>query len=706
MYILDNYQNKYDFKYIGHKYYVADFETSLVDETEKEVFVYATGMMEVDDKENKMYYTTSIEEFINELLNLPTNISTIYFHNLSFDIEFILNYLTNKKGFKQITNEYIENEKHQKVKKDSNYKDNSISGTYEVIYANGTFYQVVLNLCIDNFYDKKGKLRKQMKTIIFKDSFKIASFPLVKIAKDFLGITIPKDGIDHKVIRTKGQLLQPQEYKYLYDDVKILKDFINLILIQGIEVNQDYKVIIDKMTIASQSLHEFKHLLWESYKDESYVSCEAFNNSFMFADLKGNKESTNNRNQLFESVFPQLELDIDRFIRKSYFGGIVYKNSDVIDKIDGDLFGLVYDVNSLYPSVMRARLLPYGEPLPFKGDYNLTDIDKKEYPLYFQEINVKKFHIKHGFIPNIQIRGSIYFSSSEYVKSNQYIDFDNTIKYEPCNFVFTSKQLEYFLKSYDVEGLEFVKGYAFKGSYDIFNRYIDTFMEMKKNGKGAIRATAKLFLNSLYGKFGMNPMKEERIINYQDEVFSTISTDSEGNNLDYLDKGIYLPMASFITAYAREVLLTSIEKVYDRFLYCDTDSIHIYGYDIPSITIHDKNLGAWKCEGKFTKAKYIGAKRYAEFIDNKWEIKCAGLSRDIMNKLTIDIFDCCEYSPKEVKKNLENYFTKDDIFYYKDKECKIKIKGLVRSKKKKYVKGGIIIKEQPYMINDKYLLFR
>ena len=231
-------------------------------------------------------------------------------------------------------------------------------------------------------------------------------------------------------------------------------------------------------------------------------------------------------------------------------------------------------------------------------------------------------------------------------------------------------------------------------------------MEMKKNGKGSVRATAKLFLNSLYGKFGMNPIKEEKIIDYQENTFSTISTDNDGNKLDYLDKGVFIAMASFITSYAREVLLTSIEKVYDRFLYCDTDSIHITGYDIPNIKIHDKNLGAWKLEGKFTKAKYIGAKRYAEFIDNKWDIKCCGLSRDIMEKITMDIFECCEFTPKEIKKNIDKLYTKDDIFYYKDKECTKKVKGLVRSKKKKYVKGGIVIKEQPYMINDKIVLVR
>ncbi|MGM9834352.1 MAG: DNA polymerase [Bacilli bacterium] len=704
MFVLNGFRKKRNYNLKSTEYFVADFETSSTDETDSEVFVYATGLMNVNDKRNILYYNNNIEDFVKDLYRLEASTNIIYFHNLTFDIEFLLNYLINKQGFKQVLNTYEENEEGQTIKAEK--RDLKQSKTFELVYANGTFYQVILNLYYDKFVDCHKKEKVCMKQIIFKDSYKIASFPLVKIAKDFLGITIPKDGINHKFIRRRNYILNAEEMKYLYDDVKILKDFINLILIQGIEVNQDYKVIIDKMTIASQSLHEFKHLMFKSFNDESYVSCEAFNECFPNAEIKGNKESAKNLNNLFESVFPQVSLTVDSFIRKSYFGGIVYKNGDLIDTLTGDVAGLVYDVNSLYPSVMRTRLLPYGEPIFFDGNYKDTDIDKKEYPLYFQEIKVKKFHVKHGFIPNIQIRGSHNFNGTVYAKNNKYLDFDDVEKYEECSFVFSNVQLEYFLKSYDIEGIEYIRGLAFKGSYGIFDRYIDTFMEMKKRGKGAIRATAKLFLNSLYGKFGMNPIKEEKIIDYQDYTFSTISTDNDGNKLDYLDKGVFIAMASFITSYAREVLLTSIEKVYDRFLYCDTDSIHITGYDIPNITIHDKNLGAWKCEGKFTKSKYIGAKRYAEFIDNKWDIKCCGLSRDIMEKLDMEVFQCCEYTPKEIKKNIDKLYTKDDIFYYKDKECTIKVKGLVRSKKKKYVKGGIVIKEQPYMINDKIILVR
>ena len=71
MYIIDGYRIK-DYKTIGNKYYVAHFETSATDESQTEVFVYATGMAEVGDKQNKMYYTNNIEDFIDCPSNVPS----------------------------------------------------------------------------------------------------------------------------------------------------------------------------------------------------------------------------------------------------------------------------------------------------------------------------------------------------------------------------------------------------------------------------------------------------------------------------------------------------------------------------------------------------------------------------------------------------------------------------------------------------------
>ena len=148
MFVLEGFRKNKNYNLKSTEYYVADFETSSTDETDEEVFVYATGLMKVNDKRNILYYNNNIENFVKDLYKMETSTTVIYFHNLSFDIEFLLNYLVNKQGFKQVVNSYEENEEGLNIKSDK--REMKQSKTFEIIYANGTFYQVTLNL----YYDK------------------------------------------------------------------------------------------------------------------------------------------------------------------------------------------------------------------------------------------------------------------------------------------------------------------------------------------------------------------------------------------------------------------------------------------------------------------------------------------------------------------------------------------------------------------------
>lgn len=719
--------------------YVADFETSKVNEIDNDVFVYATGLMDVFDKDSRCLHTDNIKDFIESISNLPTIESKIYFHNLSFDTVFCLLELV-EKGFNQIRNKYKERfdgglqftagKKTIKVSKEiakTNKNDEYVylkrPYSYNIIFNAGSFYRVDLYFDFVTYTDNKNRKKQKLRRVSLMDSYKIVPMSLKKVAKDFLGYDMSKDGIDHNIIRSKNYKLEEKEKEYLYEDVKVLKDFISLALLEGVEVTPNYKLYFDKMTTASQALNEYKTILEQIYNDNEYKTIQAFNEGFKTSidfvkdqETKGKKVNIN-KDMLFSGVFPQLHPNVDCYLRQSYYGGITWKNSNKLNELKQngvDLKGLVYDVNSLYPSVMRTKLLPYGQPKFYEGSYNsVAQFVKDQYPLYIQRIRVKMFDLKPGKMPNVQIRESVNFKATEYQTSNRYYDEElKEEKYEECVFTFTSVQLDRFLDSYNTPmGIEYIDGYLFKGSYGIFDKYIDTFMQLKEIGKGAKKATAKLCLNSLYGKFGTNPQREERIVEFYDGVFSTTNRDEEGNLLEYLSDSVYLPMASFITAYARDVLINAVNSVFDRFLYCDTDSIHILGNEIPDIPIHDTKLGYWKLEGRFVDAKYIGAKRYAELIEddegNKhWDIKCCGVSTDIIAKMDdIKVFDVCEYSGKQLNKLIDTFYKKDDIYYYKDKECTQKVIGLLRSKKKLYVRGGVLIQEQPYAISDKTFVF-
>ena len=102
-------------------------------------------------------------------------------------------------------------------------------------------------------------------------------------------------------------------------------------------------------------------------------------------------------------------------------------------------------------------------------------------------------------------------------------------------------------------------------------------------------------------------------------------------------KGIYLPIGAFITAYAREKTIRtsqaikdySIEKYgIDKYIYSDTDSIHTL-LSIEELKkfceIDDFELGKWKHESTFKRARFIRQKCYIEEIDDEIKITCAGL---------------------------------------------------------------------------------
>ena len=63
----------------------------------------------------------------------------------------------------------------------------------------------------------------------------------------------------------------------------------------------------------------------------------------------------------------------------------------------------------------------------------------------------------------------------------------------------------------------------------------------------------------------------------------------------------------------------------------------------------------------------------------------------------IDTFCLCPIPQKELNK-MQLYTKENDVYYYKDKECREKIKGLFKSSKAKQVKNGTIIIEQPYAV--------
>jgi hypothetical protein len=297
--------------------------------------------------------------------------------------------------------------------------------------------------------------------------------------------------------------------------------------------------------------------------------------------------------KLFEKRFPTPVYDYD--IRQSYKGGYTYCDKRTEGQNMGE--GIVLDVNSLYPSVMYYQPLPFGEGKYFLGKYEPDDL----YTLYTQSLTCR-FDLKPNHVPTIQVRKTSQFVPTEYLESSGI---------EDVLLHLTSVDLALFFNQYDVYCITYHDGWKFKATNILFKAYIEKWNGVKvkasKEGNEGMRTSAKLMLNSLYGKFSLNPNVQNKYPYYDHGAIKYTLGPKDHR------EPVYIPVGTFITAWARYKTITSAQLLYSRFLYADTDSLHLLGTEIPTeLGIDDTELGKWKHEGTFRKARYIRQKTYIE----------------------------------------------------------------------------------------------
>ena len=570
--------------------YVADFETTT---SKDKTRVWAYALCNINDPVDIKIGTT-IKEFINWCKNEKEN-HTIYFHNLKFDVQFIIYYLL-KNGYKHVIN-----------KKDK--KDNTFT---TLISDKGLFYSLEI------IFEKKNK---HIRKVTFLDSYKLIPLSVDGMSKA-LHLPMSKLEIDYDSHNDlpEGAPLTNKEIAYITNDVRIVALAIKYFKDQG----------LDKMTIGSCALSEYKKLVTD---------------------------------YSFKKYFPIPKYHED--VKQSYRGGFTYLNPKFEGKTVKE--GIVLDVNSLYPSVMRYEYLPFGNPIFFTGKYKKDNI----YPLYTQMFKCQ-FELKKGKIPTIQIKYGFGFRANEYLTSS-----GNT----EVILCLNSVDLELFFNQYDVYNIEYISGWKFKASLGLFDDYIDKWsankIQAKKDGNHGLYLISKLFLNSLYGKFGTDTKVKSKVPYLEDDVIKYSLIEEKDR------EGVYVAMASFITSYARLKTITSAQKIMDNynegksdieFIYADTDSLHCLspGFKLPEgLDIDPVKLGAWKYESKFRKAKFLRQKCYleesTEDIENdnplyNLKITVAGMPKECYPYVNFRNFKIgASYKGKKQPKNIQGGVILDNI---------------------------------------------
>jgi len=440
---------------------------------------------------------------------------------------------------------------------------------------------------------------KEEVIISFFDSLKLLNFSVEEVAKAF-NLSIKKLEIDYKAKREKGHKITDEEKEYLKHDVMIM----------SLALEKMFEMKITRMTIASNAMNFFKDTISKKRFEEWFK--------------------------------PPL---YDKDLRQAYKGGFTYLNEIYRGKEVKE--GIVLDVNSLYPSVMYYSPMPYGEGIYFDGKY----VPDKLYNLYIQNITCQ-FRIKKDMIPTIQIKNNLSFVPTEYLSSSNG---------ESINLTLTNVDLKLFLEHYDIYDVSYNWGWKYKASTKIFKSYIDYWNELKvkatKEGNKPLRTIAKLMLNSLYGKFAASPEGRSKIPYLDNNIVKYKLSELEERT------AYYLPISIFITSWARDRTIRSAQAVYHRFIYADTDSLHLEGTDIPeNLLISDTELGKWKIESTFKRGKYLRQKCYIEDVvtpvdeiekfkkenpeclhlvskDSIINIVCAGMPKGCYKNVTWENFD-------------------------------------------------------------------
>ena len=318
----------------------------------------------------------------------------------------------------------------------------------------------------------------------------------------------------------------------------------------------------------------------------------------------------------------------DTFIRRAYYGG----HADTYIPKGEDL--KYYDVNSLYPYIMKTFPMPGGKPV-WRGNLEGQDIDSLYG--YFEAHIVCPKTITRPFLPYRDEKSkTIVFPTGEFVG------------------VYYSEELKYARDiGYQVTPLS---GYSFEKMNSPFDSFVKTIydnrQEAKKRGNDAMSYVYKLLMNSLYGRFGINPkctitevcdldrynlLTKKSDFIFADKLSELYYIVTYWSNTGQVSDSDWCPprisavqLAAAVTACARIHMYPYISR--PDCYYTDTDSV-VLGSPLPEEEISSTELGKFKLEYNVIEGIFLAPKSYYILSqEGKKIIKHKGLAKALVNK--------------------------------------------------------------------------
>ena len=351
-------------------------------------------------------------------------------------------------------------------------------------------------------------------------------------------------------------------------------------------------------------------------------------------------------NFLVENLIPQLSGRIAADIRDGYTGGAVDMYIPK-NKVGTKIY--CYDVNALYPSQMFNRMMPVGTPIYFKG--NIRAQNAQAFGFFYCKITAPE-NIKHPILQtHVKTDSGIRTISPLGTWSDMLFsaEMDNASK---LGYKF-----------------EILWGYTFEKA-NIFKDYVETLHNIRKNypTDDPMNYIAKILLNSLYGRFGMDDnfinvdlIHKDYFQDFENKFFDNIINIENFDDyklVQYKFKeiienqesthNISIAIAAAITAYSRIHMTFFKNNPNINLYYSDTDSAYVDS-PLPDELVDNKTLGKVKLENICKKAIFLAPKVYCLLTENnKFIYKVKGLKHEV--NMTFKEFKSLLNKEKFIKK--------------------------------------------------------
>lgn len=400
-------------------------------------------------------------------------------------------------------------------------------------------------------------------------------------------------------------------------------------------LKQNIELIKDRCEYDVQSLSkaieqfkkEFKERFEASGNTAAGISLDALK-YYLLLKKKTQCGQEFNKEEIFNEYYPQLTQKQKELSQGCYHGGICTIDKEKAGK---DLYNIqMVDINSSYPYAMTKEL-PYGDGVTLS---NFCDSGYNEYVVFisFDYRGNIPFQRCHSENKARRILGIEELPEEKTYSRSQFPEkFDGYL----C---INSIDLGTLVKYAEVKTLEFLQGINYNVNTALRD-FIVPIYRKRKESQDVQKLAIKLILNSLYGKFAQDLSGKVFLYDSMDDY---VKLDAIDNNT------YYKPLASAVTAYARQRWVEMVYLLGKDFIYGDTDSVYFENVErcnriIQSNNLlHDNELGKWSFDRDYgkviSKARFLSKKNYILQLENELKVVCVGLSKKYHHLINFDNF--------------------------------------------------------------------